>query len=371
MTRQSTENKEVTSKLFYPALEGFRGVAVVMVLISHFIIIHYAPKLIFLNLGYIGVNFFFVLSGFLITESLLLAIYGNEKSILSNFYMRRTLRIFPIYYLSIGVLFFTLKSEAFNQVLPWALSYTYNIGRLWFGADSIYLSHFWSLCVEEQFYLLWPLLLILVHRRQHIYVFLSAILLSIMIKSIYVSMALPNAGDFILAFTGSSIDALALGGFLAYVKLVHPGHLQKFLKSSWIPLVLLGVFWSILYMAASPTPLFYSVLGRLWTGGIAFFVIGWGAVGNQNTITKLLSGSLIRFIGRISYGLYVYHWIIYMLLHNQFDLYWMSLRHYLGFLAYHKWMFSFLFFSFLSLLISAISFYWIERPLLSLKKRFV
>ena len=119
---------------FYPYIEGFRGLAVLLVLLSHWLIIEYFPNFTFLKLGFLGVNFFFVLSGFLITEILLIEIHNKVKSktILKNFFAKRTLRIFPIYYLTIIVLALFNVRESVN-LLPWTLTYSLNIGQNWYA----------------------------------------------------------------------------------------------------------------------------------------------------------------------------------------------------------------------------------------------
>src|SRR5438045_1535479 len=142
-----------------PALDGLRAVAVAAVLFAHFNPKSWSHPLV--RLGHVGVILFFVLSGFLISGILL----GSRDDIddgavrrsacLRIFYVRRALRIFPIYYLTLFAV--TLAGyQPVRERLGWLLSYTENVCAVFFGADFMYAEHFWSLCVEEQFYLVWP-----------------------------------------------------------------------------------------------------------------------------------------------------------------------------------------------------------------------
>lgn len=107
----------MSNKQYYGQLDGLRAVAVMLVIISHFIIVPSYPGLLFLKFGFWGVNIFFVLSGFLITEILLNDIGTmSAGKLLKKFYIRRTLRIFPIYYLTLAVLF---MGQATWQPMLW------------------------------------------------------------------------------------------------------------------------------------------------------------------------------------------------------------------------------------------------------------
>ena len=144
-------------------LDGLRGIALLMVILAH---VH------LLNFGWVGMQSFFVLSGFLITRILLKdkKVSTSFKSFLGMFYMRRVLRVFPLYYsyltvIAIGALLLGLMAAVSPHLLP-AYTYTYNYFHL--GADyphSHFFSHLWSMAVEEQFYLIWPLVIYLVPRR--------------------------------------------------------------------------------------------------------------------------------------------------------------------------------------------------------------
>ena len=362
------EIKTIHQRQFYTSLEGFRGLAVLLVLISHLLINTYFPNLIFLKLGFLGVNFFFVLSGFLITEILINEIRANKKSIIKKFFIKRFLRIFPIYYLSIAILYL-FDIEQIRDYIFWLLSYTYNFGLVHFDLDSNYVSHFWSLCVEEQFYLFWPFILIILHRKFNLLnVFVSIILLSIITRFVYVFSNGHNYYEFALFSTVASISALAFGALLAYSKLESPKKLIKILDYKWIPIFMSIIFFLFVYFYTDQAFLFL-IFGRTFASIIAIYFIGWGVMGFNNYFIRFMEWNILKFIGKISYGLYLYHQILFYLFKKDFDTFWLYIKPSLGNFGYQKGIFSFLFFSVLSFLIAILSFYIIEKPLLSFKKQ--
>jgi len=163
-----------------PALDGLRGIAILMVMLFHFVYLDPTRVLgpfgligLYLRYGYTGVNLFFVLSGFLISGILLDA--KSEPHYFRNFYARRILRIFPLYYgylivaLVLGRAFSyygstTLRLEAQSQV--WLWTYTSNLCEAFHQHYFDMFRHFWSLAVEEQFYLVWPVVILLAPRRR-------------------------------------------------------------------------------------------------------------------------------------------------------------------------------------------------------------
>ena len=168
-----------------PALDGIRGLAILLVLLGHFtsyggfrpeIGVDRAYHLVAM-LGGVGVDLFFVLSGFLITGILVDARGG--AFFFRNFYMRRVLRIFPLYYGSLLVFFVVLPlldpgDPRLQQVLgeqAWYWSYLTNIRMAFDGWPAYHhIGHFWSLAVEEQFYMVWPLVIFLFRRRSLLFI---------------------------------------------------------------------------------------------------------------------------------------------------------------------------------------------------------
>ncbi len=167
---------------YYKYLDGYRFIAAFLVIITHWLPSYFARY----NLSKIGVDMFFVLSGFLITEILLKqkrefdtsGIYKIHKKCFS-FYARRSLRIFPIYYLVI-MLFVLLKSPIILNNISQFLFYLSNLviieKNAWIGM----FSHLWSLAIEEQFYVFWPILILTVPLKYLIEVILLLIATSLL-----------------------------------------------------------------------------------------------------------------------------------------------------------------------------------------------
>lgn len=352
---------------FYTKLEGLRGIAVLLVLISHWLVMIYFPKFLFLDLGFWGVNLFFVLSGFLITEILLKNISNNEsrRSIIKRFYFRRMIRIFPIYYLVVLLLAF-FKIENTESLLPWTLSYSTNL----FGKGSYIFMHIWSLCVEEQFYLFWPFLLLMIPSTRHLHLMVGLIFLSVLFRGVIAFSDLPNQRQIIHSFPLACLDALVIGGLLAYIKINHIQVFQKIVNYYFVAIVIALLFFLIAYWLPKHSVWHY-VFGRLLAALTGLFLIAFGAAEGKSRFGNLLENRGLRFLGRISYGVYLYHWVLFVLLIEVFREYWAQLN--FGpfeILKYQQYLGSFIFFMVLTIIVSTVSYYVIEKPILKLKYRF-
>ena len=358
----------MSNKQYYGQLDGLRAVAVMLVIISHFIIVPSYPGLLFLKFGFWGVNIFFVLSGFLITEILLNDIGTmSAGKLLKKFYIRRTLRIFPIYYLTLAALF--MAGYLATDVMAYAVTYTYNIANFLNGTHSEIITHFWSLCVEEQFYLFFPALLLLINKRWHLSFLLIMVLTGIAIRAILLAQAPANKDD-IIFFTPTGFDCLGGGALLAWLKINRNAQLQVWLKRYWIPVLSTLLFFAVAWMnrADIDNAGVFIIWARLLTAITGFYLVGIGAM-NWNTIYgKLMHLSLFMKVGAISYGLYVYHWIIYVLIADTVTQWAQS--YFTGFLMYNAYIVNFVVVLAITFIVTIVSYNFIEKPLLKLKNRF-
>jgi len=231
-----------------PVLDGIRGLAVLMVLVFHFVgtvpPTNGVERAIagVANYGANGVELFFVLSGFLITGILYEA--HDKPHYFRNFYMRRVLRIFPLYYGVLALLFFVapliplLRGPELDDLVErqaWAWLYAVNIYLAEHDGWSFsYLNHFWSLAVEEHFYLFWPLVVFLLARRPRTLIAVcAAISMGAMLARLIGSLAgLSWLATYVL--TPFRLDGLALGALLA-VTARQPGGLKWLARG--LPLV--------------------------------------------------------------------------------------------------------------------------------------
>jgi peptidoglycan/LPS O-acetylase OafA/YrhL len=284
-------------------LDGLRGLAALLIL-AH----HYKPA--FVPCGWAAVDLFFVLSGFLITTIILRD--GQEPQFLRNFYIRRGLRIWPIYYLAILALLLAgrwLPQANDPGGLPYALVYAQNLPRYWSGRSpefSPYLAHTWSLAVEEQFYLLWPALVLLVGPRRLLGAALALLAGSVVARS-------AGLHWWLLLARG---DGLALGAILAALRhnRERPG---PALRNALIAIGLaatgyLAVLGTIGGLAQHGPPRWPSAT-LLAVNLLGFAAVGLVCQGAGGRAFAVLRRPRLVYLGQISYGLYLYHFIIMVL----------------------------------------------------------
>ena len=223
------------NKRFYPALDGLRALAVLMVFFEHYESAEFPA----FNWGWVGVDVFFVLSGFLITG--ILYDTRETKHRFRNFYVRRILRIFPLYYgvLLLGVLLTPIFHWLWNPA--WILWFCYlgYYSRFIYLHDplfvrgaiehlvakspldhigALYLGHFWSLCVEEQFYLVWPFIVFRIRDRVRLRNFCALICGLTLLLRVMCVVFVPNqylSAELLYRITPLRVDALLLGGVVA------------------------------------------------------------------------------------------------------------------------------------------------------------
>lgn len=204
------QENSFSKSTYLPQLDGLRAFAVASVAFSHWV-----PPRLHLGLpwGDGGVQLFFVLSGFLITSILLRCRKSQDKALtLQNFYMRRLLRIFPAFYAMLAIAYF-LNFEPVRETIIWHLSYLSNFyfffRQGWHGE----ISHFWSLAVEEQFYLFWPLIIIYAPSR-----FILAAAIVLVVIGTLSQLLLPQifyGVKLLSVLPNYNFDAIGLGALIA------------------------------------------------------------------------------------------------------------------------------------------------------------
>lgn len=290
---------------YLPQLDGLRALAVLAVLGTHFLPGRYWPLGVYW--GAVGVRLFFVLSGFLITGLLLRESEGAARTpgergfLLRHFYLRRILRLAPVYYLTLGVMF-ALNAPNTRTTVWWHVFYLSNVNFALTGSWHGYVAHFWSLAVEEQFYLIWPLALLFVPRRP-----LVGAALCLLPGAIFYRWAAHHWGWTEMAAAAlppSSMDALIVGALIALG--VRWGRLSA-RQPQARPVALIGlVFWcvSIFFGTAS------GVIDYAGDTGLALF-FGWVVLRAADNDTGLpwrfLQNRVLIYLGKISYGVYVVH----------------------------------------------------------------
>lgn len=365
--------------MMIPGLDGLRAIAFLLVFALH---------TDYLQVGWIGVQFFFVLSGFLITGILLdMKASLRPREYFSKFYGRRFLRIFPLYYfyllLMSGVVIWLISigyrpnyMQIFLDQVKYAVFYVYDF---FFATDALklshFLDHFWSLSVEEQFYIFWPLLILLVPQKSLKTLFLSFMVLGPIFRVVVFLLQTSGVIRFlndqvaiaIYPLPFSHMDAFAFGAFISRYSIPRARE-QFFLLLGALPII----GYSTQYLATGEIgPLsafgFPLLLGNaykfIWGYSLLsyFFAVTIYIVARERMFVRFLDWKPMQYLGKISYGLYVYH----------FPIIWFAgrirdadvpesaakiLTALIAFVA--------------TLVIASASYYWMEKPLLNLKDRF-
>ena len=353
---------------YMPQLDGLRALAVSAVLVHHLLDAAHLPDFLrHVSFGYLGVRLFFVLSGFLITGILLRSRASTEDGrtglghALRTFYARRFLRIFPLYYLVVALALLAGVPEAWSG-WPWLLTYTYNFHILALHWYPEYFGHFWSLSVEEQFYVFWPLLILLAPRRA----LAPAIGATMALALLYRAWAASSLGGIaVYTFTLSSFDALGAGSLAA---LLAAGTVDRQRVSRVLLRCLLPV--ATLTAVATTVAFVFAIVG--WAVfatvfeaavALAFVALVWGAAGGfSGPIGALLALRPVVHLGRISYGVYVYHQFAPPLVRRGLER--------LGIELAERGPAEFAFTAAATVLVAAVSWHAFEAPIGRLKRRF-
>ena len=358
---------------YVKSLDGIRGLAVLLV-----VLFHYGYVLF----GWIGVQLFFTLSGYLITSILLDDKARPFPAYMGRFYWRRSLRIFPLFFAFLAVAGVTYalwgRPRTFRTDWHYLLTYTANFARIRSIDLGGSFGHLWSLAVEEQFYLLWPLLAYFLPTKQFKWVVVAFLLASPLIRFAMFEIIFGASHDaayagrlvYVLPFT--QFDAFAAGAAIplfALHDLKHAG--RKFLMAVGA----LGV-----------TGFAVLVVNHLWHGGAFFKSLGYAMylIGNYQYVwgysllnlasalaiicalqglapTRVLAHRSLVWMGKVSYGVYLYHVPLLMILH------WALLK--LGVASVSPLGRFGLFVIYVGavLALSWASFRWLESPFLALK----
>jgi peptidoglycan/LPS O-acetylase OafA/YrhL len=307
-----------------PALDGVRGLAILMVLVYHFVAQTTATNRVEaavlwpLSYGLLGVDLFFVLSGFLITGILYDA--RDDPRYFRNFYMRRVLRIFPLYYGVLAVVFVVVpllpglrgsEIASLREHQAWAWLYGVNVYLAREGGWVLsYIEHFWSLAVEEHFYFVWPLVVWCLADRPRA---LMAAALGLAGASFAARVAASLAGVNLVAIsvlTPFQLDALCLGGFFA-VYLRQPGG-EAAVRRLVLPLAavsgaLIVLQFGLHRIADADVALLRAVRGGLFRTFFAAVLLHALFAPPAGASARFFRSRTMTALGKYSYGLYVYH----------------------------------------------------------------
>jgi peptidoglycan/LPS O-acetylase OafA/YrhL len=377
------------TRIFFPNLDGLRFIAFFVVFINHAAgclaykngnTYYTFIRERFLLGGDLGVNLFFVLSGFLITFLLLKEkeLYGRVN--VPHFYMRRILRIWPVYFLVVLICLFIIPSfrehipESFpissdtDTLNPWLyVSFLGNFDYLYHGISNVLIGVLWSVSVEEQFYLFWPLIIAFIPRNYLMPTFILLILASVAFR-----FFCSNGGSAMIIryHSFSSMSDLATGALLAYLCTK-----DSFIKKAQEMPRWLIVFCYLLFFAIIPFRsliwkfgLHYvhvaSVLPLLISVFFAFFIFEQNYA--KNSFYKLSKFPLISSLGKYTYGMYCYHMLVFFLVLYIFYRSGVNVSHVNKYIFTLEVLLAFAG----TIFFSKLSYHYFESHFLKLKKRF-
>lgn len=377
-------------KIYFKNLDALRFFAFLSVFISHIaLFLGYESnghsfdfiKKFFLVHGDLGVSFFFVLSGFLITF-LLLSEKENFGSIsLPHFYLRRILRILPLYFLTLilgffviypiasnsGINFPFLISESYSS-LPWYIFLGANIKMAFWGAGSVVLAVLWSISIEEQFYLIWPTILSFISRKNIIRVLLLIISISFLYRFHYYSDY-----NIVKYSTFSVMSDLAVGALAAYATMYISRIFLIIKNCPKYIIILIYIFGFALVPLRTLLPIFfhgflyrflYSLEPLYFSIFFAFIILEQNV--SLHSIIKFGNFKVINYLGIRSYGLYCYHMIAIFCTFYLFNLFGVSTVNHNFVIYIGEIISAFL----LSVIFSVISYRFFEKRFLSLKEKY-
>ncbi len=307
-------------------LDGLRGVAIVAVMLFHFLRSDRpttaAAHLIVLaaDHGWMGVDLFFVLSGFLITGILLRT--RSDASYFKRFYARRVLRIFPAYYAVLVGVFLVAPcfvavaatdARAIYAHQGWFWTYSANVfeamqGGRYFQSRWLYLEHIWSLCVEEHFYLVWPLVVWWLPPPALLRVSIGTVVAVLLLRAALVSAGVDPW--VVSTLTPCRVDSLLIGGVTAMVAR-EPGGLPRLTRAA--PVVLATTGACLLAAVVARRTVLDKMHWTMQTWGYSVVALGSAALmvlaisPEPGPFRRLASGRVLAWFGKYSYGAYLLH----------------------------------------------------------------
>lgn len=365
-----------TSKKYFENLDALRFLAFFSVFLSHIFftkspIITKSPIFIkidhFFELGFLGLDFFFVLSSFLITWTIFEEYNNTLKFSLKNFLVRRSLRIWPLYFIivSLGFLAIYISNISTNQQtssLPnffYFLFFILNYYIIEHGQEFLFFLVFlWSIAVEEQFYFLWAFLLKF-GKKYILFLFCSFIVASLIFRWYYL-----NSSSQLYFSTISALSNFSIGGLVAYLvfykkNIVDVTNISKKLTVFvYLLLIMSLIFFDNIFNIP-----FFVVIQKLWFSIIFGFIIIEQSF-SKNSFIKVGKIPFLNKLGKLSYGLYCFHGVVITILIKILEQLHFNETYWHVFLLYPIIIMAF------TILIAHFSFKYVENYFLKLKTKF-
>lgn len=360
MQQENIENTHsLQSGFYYPAIDSLRFFAFLFVFLGH-MSLPVIPDM-FAKISWYGVELFFLISGFLITKILSSEYSLTSKIKISNYFIRRILRIWPLYftYLAMVVIYFWISIHALpdGRRLAGNLFFIDNIFSAFYGYNhNKGTSHLWSISLEEQYYLFLPFFTLWLLKQKNAMVHISILVIFILLmlgKLIAIYFQFKHPFIYVLPISGECFFLgfmLGLGVYNSYIIKQNP----FILFCSGIVLLI------IVYLLPSREIISYNQLFLYLLLALGFGFIFIAVVfGNSRIINLIFNNKVLVYLGKISFGLYIYHWLILE-----------KMTHYFKNTSPFFQLLGILFIFLITVLIAALSYEMFEKRFLRLKKRF-
>jgi peptidoglycan/LPS O-acetylase OafA/YrhL len=362
-------NLEQNDRKYFKGLDGLRGISCLIVVITH----NFGFN-VFYQYGWLGVDLFFVISGFLITNILLDTV--SSKNYLKNFYVRRVLRIFPLYYLLLVIFILILPQfYPFKDSLQY---FTHNQWWFWLYAqnwlfifdtpvDAKFLNHFWSLAVEEQFYLFWPLIVLWLKKPKKLIIFMLFVLIGLLlVRSLLWNMQLQNL-NYTVFYRFTRIDGICIGCLMALTLKSDSKFISNNIAILTITLACINFLFYFLNRSNNFNFPYLAYVGFTTFSAMLGLLVNEIMQEKSKILNRLFSFYPFRFVGKISYGLYVFHWPIFLLTYSGFNRFF---THNITISSIISKNMASLCSTIVAFIVSIISYHFFELKFLKLKEKF-
>ena len=354
--------KEKVKSSYQPHLDGLRALAILGVLFEHFGVA--LPAL--LRCGPLSVRFFFVLSGYFITLSLwklqaeISESNGGSFLPVCRFYLSRFLRIGPPFYLAliVGALF---GIEEVRTNFFWLATFQANNYIAYIGYWPEAISHFWSLAVQEQFYLIWPVIVLTLPKRWFLPTMGAFIVFGLVFRIYCIATDAPTLTRWVTLF--GCFDSFAVGALIAYLRQSRLLDQVRFFPKAILfamPLAAFACFFLGRALMTLPENNLFLALTESVDAVFLAWALSMALVGVKGPYARLLSWAPLIYLGRISYGIYVYHVFVIIIISPLLVPYGLTEVHF----AFGRIALLLM----LTLALSSLSWHYVEQPFLAWKK---